>query len=40
MFNVRLADDHQYGNGYSLAQKAFAGDVVDGVLFCAVLLPT
>ena len=29
MFNVRLAGDHLY-----------AGDVFEGILFCAVLFPT
>ena len=35
MFTVRLAGDHLYGK-----YMAVAGNVVDGVLFCAVLFPT
>ena len=37
MFNVRLAVDHLYGKW--LFHMAVAGDVFDGVMFCAVLLP-
>ena len=37
MFNVRLAGDHLCGK--LLFNLAVAGDVFDGVLFCAVLFP-
>ena len=37
MFNVRLAGDHAWEMANHLA---VAGDVFDGVLFCAVFFPT
>ena len=37
MFNVGLVDDYLDGH---CAHLAVAGDVFDGVLFCAVRFPT
>ena len=40
MFKVRLASNHLYGKWLFTWLLPVAGDILDGVLFCAVLFLT
>ena len=40
MFNVSLTGDHLYGKWEVDVRLAVAGEIFDGVLFCAVFFPT